>query len=198
VPPTVAGTVLTGEVMVEVSAERWTDSSVPVETAAETLDTHGVVVRYEPMVYAIALTHTRCHGDADDVFQDVFLTYHRRQPEFRSEEHRKAWLITTTINCARQVAGSSWRTRVVPLAAGAVDAAPTQFEFATVEQNALFAALRALPGAYRSVLHLFYFEDLAIARIAEVLDLTASTVKMRLVRGRALMREQLTQGVFDD
>jgi RNA polymerase sigma-70 factor (ECF subfamily) len=188
----------TREVTVEVSAQRRTDIDASAEPAVEPLDTHGVVVRYEPMVYAIALTHTRCQGDADDVFQDVFLTYHRRQPEFRSEEHRKAWLITTTINCARQVAGSSWRTRVVPLTGGASQAAPTQFEFETVEQNALFAALKALPGSYRSVLHLFYFEDLPIARIAEVLELTASTVKMRLSRGRALMREQLTGGVFDD
>jgi RNA polymerase sigma-70 factor, ECF subfamily len=189
---------LTREVVVEVSAQRQADIGATPQTAAEPLDTHAVVVRYEPMVYAIALTHTRCQGDADDVFQDVFLTYHRRQPEFRSEEHRKAWLITTTINCARQMARSSWRTRVVPLTTGALDAAPAQFEFATVEQNALFVALKALPGTYRSVLHLFYFEDLSIARIAEVLDLTASTVKMRLSRGRALMREQLTLGVFDD
>lgn len=182
----------------EVSAQRHADSGGLPDSAVEDLDTHAVVVRYEPMVYAIALTHTRCQGDADDVFQDVFLTYHRRQPAFRSEEHRKAWLITTTINCARQVAGSSWRTRVVPLPTGEADAAPAQFEFATVEQNALFAALKALPDSYRSVLHLFYFEDLSIARIAEVLDLTVSTVKMRLSRGRALMRERLTQGVFDD
>ncbi len=182
----------------EVEAQRVTDGDVTGETAAEALDTQAVVVRYESMVYGIAVTHTGCRGDADDVFQDVFLTYHRRQPEFRSEEHRKAWLITTTINCARQFARSSWRTRVVPLTTGAVDAAPAQFEFATVEQNALFAALSALPSAYRSVLHLFYFEDLPIMRIAEILELTASTVKMRLSRGRALMREQLTQGVFDD
>jgi RNA polymerase sigma-70 factor (ECF subfamily) len=193
----VAATVLTGEVVVEVEAQRVTDGDV-TETAAEPLDTHAVVVRYESMVYAIAVTHTGCRGDADDVFQDVFLTYHRRQPEFRSEEHRKAWLITTTINCARQVARSSWRTRVVPLTTGAGDAAPVQFEFETVEQNALFAALTALPASYRSVLHLFYFEDLSILRIAEVLELTASTVKMRLSRGRVLMRERLTQGVFDE
>lgn len=168
------------------------------EPAAEVLDTHAVVVRYEQMVYGIALSHTHCRGDADDVFQEVFLAYHRRQPECRSEEHRKAWLITTTLNCARNVATSSWRTRVVPLSTGSTEAAPEQFEFATLEQNLLFTALRALPDSYRAVLHLFYFEDLAVARIAEVLNLTDATVKMRLSRGRRLMRERLTGGVFDE
>lgn len=183
----------------ESSAER-TDGVLVLrpESPAEALDTHDVVVRYQRMVYGIALSHTGCAGDADDAFQEVFLAYHRRHPGFRSEEHRKAWLITTTLNCARQISGSSWRTRVVPLAPGADGAAPAQFEFATLEQNLVFTALRTLPVPYRSVLHLFYFEDCAIARIAEALDLSVPTVKMRLSRGRRMMRDQLTGGVFDE
>jgi len=173
-------------------------SAAASEVAPDPLDTHGVVVRYERMVYGIALSHTQCRGDADDVFQEVFLAYHRRQPPCRSEEHRKAWLITTALNCARQLAGSSWRTRIVPLTADVRDSTPQQFEFATLEQNMLFAALRALPPSYRAVLFLFYFEDLPIAQVAEVLDLSAATVKMRLSRGRRLMRDRLTGGVFDE
>lgn len=178
---------------------RWEDDPPEAvdESPAQQLDTHAVVLRYQRMVYGIALTHTACRGDADDVFQEVFLAYHRRQPECRSEEHRKAWLITTTLNCARQLSRSSWRTRVVPFAP---DQAPVveQFEFATVEQNVLFSALRTLPETYRAVLHLFYFEDLAIAGIAEALNLSVGTVKMRLSRGRCLMRDRLTGGVFDE
>jgi len=175
-----------------------TPAEEPDEGGLAALDTHAVVLRYESMVYGIAVTHTSCRGDADDVFQDVFLTYHRRQPECASEEHRKAWLITTTLNCARRVAGSSWRTRVVPLNPLETRAAPDQFEFATDEQNVLFRALRALPEAHRTVLYLFYFEDLPITRIAEVLDLEPGAVKMRLSRARAQMRERLQGGLFDE
>ena len=162
------------------------------------LDTADVVRRYESMVYGIALTHTRCHGDADDVFQDVFLTYHRRRPDCRSEEHRRAWLITTTLNCARAVSRSSWRTRVVPLNPRDGAEIPGQFSFATDEQNVVFRALRSLPVTYRSVLHLFYFEDLPVARIADLLGLEAGAVKMRLSRGRGLMRTKLQGGLFDE
>lgn len=176
------------------------DGAQPVATepAAEELDTHGVVARYQRMVYGIALSHTGCRGDADDAFQEVFLAYHRKHPDFRSEEHRKAWLITTALNCSRQIAGSSWRTRVVPMDPGNHAETSDQFEFATVEQNLVFTALRALSQPYRSVLHLFYFEDLPVARIAEVLDVSAATVKMRLSRGRQMMRDRLTGGLFDE
>lgn len=185
----------------ELSAER-AAADVASDVApppADELDTHAAVLRYQRMVYGIALSHTGCRGDADDAFQDVFLAYHRQHPEFRSEEHRKAWLIRTTLNCARHIAGSSWRTRVVPFAADArEDAAAGQFEFETAEQNLVFAALRTLSDSYRTVLHLFYFEDLTTARIAEVLDLSVATVKMRLSRGRAMMRDRLTGGLFDE
>ncbi|MGC3954092.1 MAG: sigma-70 family RNA polymerase sigma factor [Propionicimonas sp.] len=161
------------------------------------LTTAEVVARYESLVYGIAVAHTRCRGDADDVYQDVFLTYHRRQPRCRSEEHRKAWLITTTLNCAKAVTRSSWRTRVVPLNPGGAEPVD-QFRFATEEQDELFGALRSLPETYRTVLYLFYFADQPVARIAELLEVGAAAVKMRLSRGRALMRERLQGGYFDE
>jgi RNA polymerase sigma-70 factor (ECF subfamily) len=163
------------------------------------LDTHGVVERYKDMVYRIAVTHTRCIGDAEDVFQDVFLTYHRRQPVLHDEEHRKAWLITTTITCARRTSLSSWRTRVVPLDPG--DTALTRPEtqhFAADDEGAVFQALAGLPDTYRTPMHLFYLEDLPVAQIARTLDLTEAAVKMRLSRGRAQMRDQLKGGLFDE
>lgn len=165
-------------------------------------DTHAVVERYESMVYGIAVTHTACRGDADDVYQEVFLTYHRRRPEFNDEEHRKAWLITTTLYCARRVRLSSWRTRVVPLSrnhdeAGAAGMAE-DFTLATDEQNVLFRALRSLPESQRSVLYLFYFQDLPVAQIAALLGVEPGTVRVRLSRGRAQMRDKLLGGLWDE
>ena len=151
-------------------------------------DTHSVVERYERMVYGIAVSHTDCRDDADDVYQEVFLTYHRRQPEINDEQHRRAWLITTALNCARRV----------PLDRTDTAAAPEEFTLASDEQNVLFRALRSLSEIYRSVLYLFYFEDLPVAQIAEVLDVSPGTVKVRLSRGRAQMRDQLLGGLFDE
>ncbi len=160
--------------------------------------THEIVQRYESLVYGIAVTHTECRGDADDAYQEVFLTYHRRQIEFNGEEHRKAWLITTALNCARRIRLSSWRTRVVPLTPEHVDAEAEGFTLATDEQNVLFRAIRSLPETLRSVVYLFYFEDLSVARIAELLGVEQGAVRVRLSRGRARLRDQLLGGLFDE
>ena len=176
-----------------------TDSRPPDPPPGSGRDTGEVVLLYKDMVYGIALTHTRCKGDADDVFQEVFLTYHRKQPSCRGEGHRKAWLITTTLTCAKRMSATSWRTKVVPMAPEDAEKvmAPV-FHFATDEQDAIFRAMGMLPPDYRTALHLHYFEDMPIARIAETLGIEQGAVKMRLSRGRGMMRERLQGDHFNE
>ncbi|MDR3135997.1 MAG: sigma-70 family RNA polymerase sigma factor [Coriobacteriales bacterium] len=161
------------------------------------LDTTEVINRYKDMVYGIALTHTRNRSDAEDVFQDVFLVYHRKQPPCGDEERLKAWLITTTLYCAKQLITSSWRRKVVLLHEYPTEASSEEgFHFRTDEQDSVFSALQELPRAYRTVLHLFYFEDMPLAQIALALDIKLGTVKARLSRGRSLMRDRLKGEYF--
>jgi RNA polymerase sigma-70 factor (ECF subfamily) len=165
------------------------------------LDTTRAIARYRDMVYGIALTHTRNRPDADDVFQEVFLVYHRKQPPFEDDERCKAWFIVTTLNCAKQLTTSSWSKKVVPLyeavceggAEDGADGADGGSHFRTDEQDAIFSALQELPEKYRNVLHLFYFEDLSVAQISLALGIEPGTVKTQLSRGRAQMRDRLNE-----
>jgi len=172
----------------------------PVGT--DVMPTHEAVSLYKDMVYSIALTHTRHKVDADDVFQEVFLVYHRKQPAFSGEEHRKAWLITTTVNCARQLTTSSWSRKVVSLydhqGDQIIEPVEADFTFTNALQNQIFQAMRELPDNYRTVMHLFYFEDLPIARIGELLGLQPGTVRVQLMRGRERMKRLLKGADFDE
>ena len=59
----------------------------------------------------------------------------------------------------------------------------------------------ALPANYRSVIHLFYYWVFAlytVGEIADILHLTQSNVKVRLNRGRALLKETLKEDWNDD
>ena len=50
-----------------------------------------------------------------------------------------------------------------------------------------------LPGKYRIVIHLFYYEDYAIREIAGILNISENNVKVRLSRGRLLLKEKLKE-----
>ena len=166
-------------------------------TGETSLDTSRIIALYKDMVYGIALTHTNNRVDAEDVFQEVFLTYHRKQPHFTDSEHRKAWLIVTCINCAKQINASSWRRKVILThEESGPPVKDEQFSFRTEEQDMVFAALQELPAKYRTVLHLFYFEDLSLVQIAQALGLETGTVKVHLSRGRVQMRDRLKGEFF--
>ena len=64
--------------------------------------TERAVMRYKDTVYGIAVTQLRSRQDADDAFQEVFMTYLTKAPEFSSDEHEKAWLIRTAVNICRR------------------------------------------------------------------------------------------------
>ena len=137
--------------------------------------------RYADLVYHLAFARTGSRADADDVFQEVFLRYVRRKPVFRDEEHRKAWLIRVTINCAKSFWNSAWIRKMQPLTEDIVCEMP--------EEQALYAALQRLPAKYREVIHLFYYEGYSTDEIARLLRRKSSTVRTQLTRARAMLRD---------
>lgn len=150
-----------------------------------------VVDKYGAMIYRIALTNVKSNSDADDVFQDVFLTYIKKNKLFNDEEHRKAWLIRTTIICCKKFFSNSWFKKTTELNDTLTIDIPEM-------ENTLYEALIKLPEKYRTVLYLFYFEEMSIAEIHEALRIKPSTIRTQLTRGRVLMKEKLGGDYFEE
>lgn len=158
-----------------------------------------IIERYKSMVFSIALTHVKCTADADDVFQEVFLALHRSGKSFNDDEHLKAWLIRTTLNCSRKSAMTAWKRHVV--AAEEIEIYPEEnkeFRFELEDENLIFNAVRSLCMKYCTVIELYYFEDMSVADIAKALGLREGTVRMQLKRGREALREILKEDYFDE
>ena len=145
----------------------------------------AVIQQFGPMVYRLAFAQTRSQADADDVYQEVFLRYVEKAPVFHSGDHAKAWFLRVTINCCNDLWRSPWRRRSAPLT--------EDLPFETREELGLHQELLKLPKKYRAVLHLFYWEDMTTAEIAQVLDLKPAAVRQRLTRARAMLRELLEE-----
>ena len=62
------------------------------------------------------------------------------------------------------------------------------------EAGEVLRAVLSLPEHYRVPVHLFYYEGMSIAQVAQVLKMREGTVRTRLVRARAMLREQLKGG----
>lgn len=149
------------------------------------IDNHisEIVNTYSDMVYKIAFARTKNKYDADDVFQEVFIRYMKNHRELQSEEHTKAWLIRTTINCSYNIFNTSWFKKTVPL--------EENLTFSSEENKGLYYSVLELPIKYRTVIHLFYYEDMSIIEISKALGIKEGTIKSQLHRGRNLLKQIL-------
>lgn len=150
------------------------------------MDAEQVVRAYADMVYKIAYRYAANSADADDIFSETFLRYFKKERTFESEEHRKAWLIRVTINCAKQLLGE--RMYHEELEDYKLDAAQ---ETAQDEILALREAIERLSTYQKEVITLFYLQELSVKEIAEILDKSESAVKTMLFRAREQLRRYL-------
>lgn len=152
------------------------------------LDGEEIVRTYSDMVYRIALRYVRNPDDAEDVYSETFLTYFKKERSFESEEHRKAWLIRVTINCAKDLLGSTRYTEEInEELLGAAEERPTE------EILSLREAIEKLPQQQKEVITLFYLQDLTVRQIAEILDKSEGSVKVALHRARENLRGLLEE-----
>lgn len=151
---------------------------------SQTFDEEGIneiVDKYSTMVYKLAFARTRDKENAEDIFQEVFLRYIRKQPHFENETHEKAWFIRVTINCSKSLFQFLKRTIHEEL---------EEDVFAEEEPEEMMEELlEQLSPDYRTVIHLFYYEDLTTAEISKVLNKKESTVRMQLTRARRMLKE---------
>ncbi|MCL2079611.1 MAG: sigma-70 family RNA polymerase sigma factor [Oscillospiraceae bacterium] len=156
------------------------------ESSAHTGDSaEEIIKKYSNMVYRLALSQMKTAFAADDIFQEVFLRYIRKNPSFTSEEHQKAWFLRVTINCCKSARSSAQKKQTIP-----IDESLSQM---TSEQNDLLRELRKLPQKLLTVIHLYYYEDMSINEISVIIKKSPSAVKMRLVRGRERLKELMEE-----
>ncbi len=180
----------------------------------------SVITAYSDTVYRLAYAMMKNRSDADDIYQEVFLRYIRREPVFQSSEHARAWMLRVTANCCRNHWKSPWADgRMEPLekrdgsgnmydgpgerdlrARGSADGPegdPARLAQEGWRREQLRAGIGELPEKYRLVMHLYYYEEMSTEEIARLLRRRTSTVRTQLVRARERLRGILEKRGFD-
>lgn len=160
-------------------------------------------------LHAVALRLLQNPADADDAIQEAFLSAYRNLANFRGDARIKTWLHRIVVNAAlqrlrrRRRAGEGGERELDELLPHfREDGYPEHFHerwVQTAEELATRAETREqvrrvidkLPDNYRTVLILRDIEELDTAEVAELLELTPGTVKVRLHRARQALRNLL-------
>ncbi|MGG3280348.1 RNA polymerase sigma factor [Paenibacillus solani] len=154
------------------------DSLRPGGDITETYELYG------DMLFKIAMVYLGNKQDVEEAIQETFMKLIYKAPEFSDQEHKKAWLIRVITNQCKNMRGSLWCKRVTKME-------HMNDYFDEPSEQMLIENVMRLPFKYKSVIHLFYYEDYSVKEIAGILQINESAVKMRLQRGRKLLRMDL-------
>jgi len=169
---------------------------------------YALVRPCERSVFMAALGIVGNDADAEEVAQEAVLKAFKNVASFRGEAKFSTWLVQIAINEARMKIrkGRPHLHDSIEDGLRTEDGEYMPREFAdwreipsqALEQkqlrDAIRAALDALPEKYRAVFVLRDVEKLSIQETAEMLNITESNVKTRLLRARLKMREALAPG----
>ena len=174
----------------------------------------ALMTRYERRVYSLALRMLRQVEDAEDVTQQTFLSALENLAGFRGEASFATWLLRIASHAALKVIRKRKGLETVSLEEATEpgdhsDAVPhpeyiadwRQSPEQLVELNEtrrlLDEALDQLDEKHRLVFLLRDVEGLSVKETAEALGLTEANTKVRLLRARLQLREQLTRVLGD-
>lgn len=140
--------------------------------------------QYSTMLYRLSMIYLGSAYDAEEAVQEAFIRLLYKAPDFVDLEHEKRWLLRVQINICKDMLKSGWRTRTVRL---------EEMGSYQMEPDSLYIMERlvALPQKYKSVIYLHYYEGYRLQEIANLLGIGLSAVKMRIKRGRELLRMEL-------
>ncbi len=151
----------------------------------------NIINKYSGTVYKLAFAQTGNKNDAENIFQEVFLRYIKKNPVFENKEHEKTWFIRAAIHCYKNLWNSPFNRNVQPLEDNI--GTDNKSEENLSEKNMAEEYLLLLPQKYRIVLHLVYCENMSTVQISKILKRKESTVRMQITRAGRL-REEYMEG----
>ncbi len=173
-----------------------------------------ILSRHADKVFGLALRITRTTEDAEEVFQEVFITLTKKIGTFRGESKFSSWLYRVTANASYmrirsekkhesnlslesyapydekgslmgRIRNKDWSSRP--------DLAIFSKEAVTIIEN----SINELPESNRVVFHLRDIEGLSNEEAAKVLGLSVAAVKSRLHRARLFLRDKLSDYFYE-
>ena len=156
--------------------------------------------RHNPRLYRVARAMLKDDAAAEDVLQEAYLDAYTHIAEFRGDATLATWLTRLVVNRALMRMRRDKRDRgVVAFDQEQIDVpdraseAPDRAALRAEVRRTLERRIDELPAAFRTVFVMREVEDMSVAETAECLGLPPATVRTRLFRARALLRESFAR-----
>ncbi len=151
----------------------------------------GIIVeRYQNMVFALALKMLKHREESEEVSQDTFIKVYKSLSKFNGESKFSTWIYRIAYNtCLDRIKKNSKFNNDVEINdVTANEIFQTENVFDSLENKERSIIIKEcidkLPEEECVIIHLFYFEELSLKEIVEIVSMTEGNVKVKLFRAR--------------
>lgn len=161
------------------------------------LDVAQLVADHSVVLYRYAYRLTGTQADAEDLTQQTFLQAHTHLDQLREPAAVRGWLFSILRHAWQKMCRQQSRIPESPSVdvENIVDHSAAEIP---IDEERLQAALGELPAEFRSVLLMYYFEELSYKEIADGLEVPIGTIMSRLSRAKQHLKRRLSQAVAAD
>ena len=142
-----------------------------------------------PDMFRIAMSILSNKDDADDAVCETVAKAYENLHKLNDCKFFKTWIIRILINEANAVYKK--RNKIIYLY-DAIDE-PEYKDTYSFDNDELDMAVASLNLEFRTVITLYYYQDMKIKEIARILDIPQGTVKWRLSRAKSILRDKLSE-----
>jgi len=153
--------------------------------------------KYGSELKRIAYLYVNDKVECEDIIQEVFISCYQNLDQFRNEASYKTWLIRITINkCKDYRKRWSIKNLIFKPGINPLNTSQSTEEEYIQQQNSdeIVEQIASLSGKYKEVLILYYYQEMNMKEISDVLNISVNTVKSRLLRGKDALKRKIERG----
>lgn len=162
-----------------------------------------IIDRYSGKIFSTAYSYTHNHEEARDLVQDILIKVYRNLVKFKADSKFSTWLYRVAVNsCIDWNRKNNGRSIKIALDCEGNDVlnylidenvGPEQAVIRQEHKEFIMDIISEMPEIYKTVLILYYFEELKINEISKVIDCPKKTIETRLYRAKGILKAMLKQ-----
>lgn len=165
----------------------------PSESIVEIMNIYGDEIK------RLVFSYVNNEVDAEDVTQEVFVTVYQKLHTYQGDSSLKSWIYSIAINKSKDYL-RSWHSRNQKLLNKIKNSGnllvvsketPEKETIKQDESDILFEKIMDLPIKYREVIILYYYKELSLKEISNILGQRLPTIQTRLFRARKKLKDLL-------
>ena len=142
---------------------------------------------YYKLLLHVAFDYLNSKNDAEDVIQEVFMKLYESRKQFNDDEHLKYWLVKVTNNkCIDHL--RHIKNKEMLISNDHIDILNNQDNKEDSLQRRVQEAIDKLNINDKTIIVLYYYNDLSLKEISKVLSISEANVKKRISRARIKLK----------